>query len=400
MVETGAGQSTSFRPTPVRDGDDRFVELATRVGRQCVPRSAEHDRENTFVTENYDLLRESGYLRLPVPTELGGLGASLRQVCYAQAELARYCASTALAVNMHLYLTVVNVFRWRHGVANAEGPLRRIASEGIVLMTSGASDGIYPSAKAEKVDGGFRVTGRKTFCSQAPVANVFATSAVYEDPEKGRTILGLSVPMSAEGVEVVPTWDTMGMRATSSHDVQLTNVQIGEAQVTGRRPWGQVDLSLRTALVHFSPLVSSVYYGVAAGARDEAVRLAGGRRRGDGQPIAEDSTMQRQIGLIEHKLRTAWWVLLGALDELGDEYAPDERAVNLVQTAKRYVIDQAVDVVDLAMEAVGGSSYFRRSPLERAYRDVRAARFHPFPAEKSLLYSGRLALGLPVDKVW
>lgn len=400
MIQTGARQSTAFQTTPVREGDDRYVELAARVGTECAPRSAEHDRENTFVAENYAVLRDSGYLRLPVPTELGGLGASMRQICYAQAELARYCGSTALAVNMHLYLTLVNTFRWRRGAVNAEGPLRRIASEGIVLMTSGASDGIYPTAKAEKVDGGYRVTGRKTFCSQAPIADVFVTAAVHDDPEKGPTILALSVPMRADGVEVDETWDTLGMRATASHDVQLTNVHVGDGQVTGRRPWGQVDPSLRTALVHFSPLVSSVYYGVAVGARDEAVRVVGGRRRGDGQPIVEDPTVQRHVGLIEQKLRTAWWVLLGALDELGEDYSPDERAVDLVQTAKRYVADQAVEVVDLAMETVGGSSYFRRSPLERAYRDVRAAKFHPFAAEKSLLYSGRRTLGLPVDQVW
>lgn len=178
-----------------------FVELAAQIGAACAPRAADHNRENTFVAENFPRLRDAGYLRLPVPSELGGMGASMRQVCYAQAELARFCGSTALAVNMHLYLTLVNAFRWRRGGVGAEGPLRRIAAEGIVLMTSGASDGIYPSARAERVDGGYRVSGRKAFCSQAPVADVFVTSAVHDDPQAGHTILMLSVPMRAgEGV--------------------------------------------------------------------------------------------------------------------------------------------------------------------------------------------------------
>ncbi len=94
----------TFRPAPAALDDDRFVALATELGRQFAGRAAEHDRENSFVAENFKRMREEGYLRLAVPADLGGLGASMRQVCYAQAELAKHCASTALAVNMHLYL--------------------------------------------------------------------------------------------------------------------------------------------------------------------------------------------------------------------------------------------------------------------------------------------------------
>ena len=385
---------------PVRSDDDRFVGLAAELGREFAPRAAQHDRENSFVQENFEDMREAGYLRLAVPEELGGLGASMRQVCYAQAELAKYCASTALAVNMHLYLTLVNAYRWRRGVGSAEGPLRKVATEGIVLMTSGASDGIWPSATATKVDGGYRVSGRKMFCSQAPIGGVFVTAAAYDDPEEGPCILMMGIPRKADGFEVVENWDTMGMRATASHDIRLNDVFVAEAQITGRRPWGKDDPILRTALVHFLPLVSSVYHGVASGARDEAVRTIQGRRRGDGQFLAQDPAIQRQIGLMDQKLRMSWWALLGALDETGDDYSADEATVNAVQVAKRLIVDGAVEIVDLAMEVVGGSSYFKRSPLERTYRDVRAGAFHPFSTEKSLAYTGRMALGLPVDTIW
>lgn len=399
-TEIRSAAVTQYRPKPVRDGDDQFVELAAEIGRQCAPHAAKHDRENTFVHENFRLLREAGYLRLAVPSELGGLGASIRQVCYAQAELARYCASTALAVNMHLYLTLANVYRWRRGAAAAEGPLRRIASDGIILMTSGASDGIHPSTIAVKDGDGYRVSGRKTFCSQAPVANVFVTAARYDDPQDGPGILMMSIPTTTDGFQIVETWDTLGMRATSSHDVQLDDVFVGESQIVGRRPWGRVDPVLRNAMVHFAPPVASVYYGVACGARDEAVRVSTQRHNGAGQPLVQDPVVQRQVGMMDSKLRTAWWTLTGALDELGDHYAPDEQAVDAVQIAKNAVMAAAVEVVDVAMEVVGGSSYFKRSPLERAYRDVRAGKFHPFSPEKALTYTGRLTLGLPVDAIW
>lgn len=399
-MSAAVSNQLAYRPAPVHEGDDKFVALAADLGAQIAPRAAMHDRENTFVHENFRLLKESGYARLAVPAELGGLGASMRQVCYAQAELAKYCGSTALAVNMHLYVTLANVYRWRHGATSVEGMLRRVASDGLILMTSGGSDGIWPSATAVREDGGYRVTGRKTFCSQAPVANLLTTATVYDDPQEGMVVLAISVPVDSEGFQIVETWDTLGMRSTSSHDVQLNNVFVSEAQVAGRRPLGRVDVMLRSALVHITPPAAAVYYGVAAGARDEALRVVLQRKSGDGQPLAQDTTVQRQVGLMDFNLRTAWWSLLGALDELGENYEIGEREVNLVQMAKRSVLLAAQEVVDVAMEVVGGASYFKRSPLERAYRDVRAGKYHPFSPERVLLYAGRSALALPVDRIW
>jgi acyl-CoA dehydrogenase len=392
--------TSDYRPAPVHPGDDRFVELAAELGEQIAPRAAEHDRKNTFVTENFEILQRAGYTRLPVPEELGGLGASLRQVCFAQEELARYCGSTSLAVNMHLYVTLTNVYRWRHGAPGADGLLRRVADDGLLLMTSGGSDGLWPSATAEKVEGGYRVSGRKAFCSQAPVANVLTTLAAYDDPDEGRIVLAVGIPTSSEGVQVVETWDTLGMRGTSSHDIQLDNVFVGDGQVAARRPWGRWDPVFFNAIAHIAPTAAAVYHGVAAGARNEAVRTVLGRTSGDGRPLAEDPALQRLVGLMDAKLRTSWWSLVGALDEVGDDPPLNETMTGTLLVAKRQVVTEAVEVVDLAMEAVGGASFYKRSPLERAYRDVRAGKYHPLTPEKALYYAGRQALGLAVDQVW
>lgn len=116
-------------------GDHAFVALATSLDSVFAPLAVEHDCENTFVYETFDLLRDAGYLRLVVPRELGGLGASMRHICFAQGELARHCASTALAVTMHLYLTLSNVFRWRRGASGAEaGSTPPCESRGFTLL--------------------------------------------------------------------------------------------------------------------------------------------------------------------------------------------------------------------------------------------------------------------------
>lgn len=384
-----------YRPAAIREGDDRFVALAAELGAGFAPRAAGYDRDNRFVEENFRDLQASGYTRLAVPVELGGFGASVRQVVYAQAELARHCASTALAINMHLFVTLVTVYRRNHG-APVDGLLRRVANEDLILMSSGGSDGLWPTATAVRVEGGYRVTGRKIFCSQAPVGGAISTVAVYDDPETGPVGLAMMIPATSPGYEVVETWDTLGMRGTGSHDIQLTDVFVADAQVAGRRQIGQIDPSLRNALLHFAPLVASVYYGIAAAARDEAI-AAIARKRGAG---ADDAIVQRQVGLMETRLRTSWWALLGALDEIGDAPALDDRTIGTLQIAKRQVIADAIEIVGIASELVGGFSYFKRSPLEQAQRDVRAGLFHPFTPEKTLIHAGRMALGVDVAEIW
>jgi acyl-CoA dehydrogenase len=401
-MATAVHSSITYRPAPLRADDDRFVALAADLGARCADHAAAHDRDNTFVADSFDVLQASGYTALAVPEELGGLGASLRQVCYAQAELARSCGATALAVNMHIYITLTSVYRYRHGAAEVAGMLRRVANDHLILMTSGGSDGIYPSTIATRVEDGFRINGRKAFCSQAPIANVLSTFATYDDPAEGKVVLALGIPTSSPGLQIVETWDTMGMRGTASHDVQLDDVFVGDAQVVARQPWGRIGPVLRSALIHSGATMASVYFGIAAGARDEAVRVVTRRRTSGGGARADDPSITRLVGLMDAKLRTAWWSLLGALTELGDDfaYAVDEANVNTALLAKRCVVTQAVEVVDLALEAVGGSAYYKRSLLERAYRDVRGGPFHPLPPEKTLQFAGRLALGQPVDTIW
>jgi acyl-CoA dehydrogenase len=398
-----ADSTTSLRhtlPPPVRQDDDRFVRLAAKLAGEFAARAAEHDRDNTFVAENFEALRQAGYTVLAVPTELGGLGATPRQVCYAQAVLARGCASTALAVNMHLFLTLVNTYRWKHGAAEAEDLLRRVVTDRLILMTSGASDGLWPTATAAPEGGGYRVSGRKVFCSQAPVADVFYTYAAYDDPLAGRIVLGMGIPRGSPGFRVVETWDALGMRGTGSHDVQLDEVLIAESQITGKRPWGKLDPTLCNALIHFALPVAAVYYGIAASVRDRAVHIVRRRSGANGQPLAEDVLIQRAVGMMDARLKTSWWALLGALDELGDEftYPLDDEHLNICMLAKRSVVLAAQAVVDLAMQAVGGAAYFKRAPFERAYRDVRAGPFHPMSPETTLLFAGRSALEQPNDQ--
>jgi acyl-CoA dehydrogenase len=371
---------------------EQAVDLAAALGREIAPHATRHDREGSFVDEAYEAMTANRYLALAVPTELGGLGAGTRAVSMAQRELARHCASAALASTMHHHLVLATAWRYRRAMPGAEATLRRVADEGIVLVSTGGADFTRPRGEAVRVDGGFRVSGRKIFASQAPAGSVMVTMFPYEDPEEGRIVLNTAVPMNADGVEVLDTWDAMGMRGTGSHDVELRDVFVPDDKVMARRPYGTIDPPLQIVVSVALLPIAAVYLGIAEAARDHAVHQIAGT------PRAEQPAVLHSVGLMDNRLRVAGWALDGGLATVGDDPEPSLANVAAVMAAKREISLAAIEVCDLALDVAGGSSFYRTSPIEQCYRDVRGAKFHPFPPEETLLHAGKVALGLPADE--
>jgi alkylation response protein AidB-like acyl-CoA dehydrogenase len=366
-----------------------LTHIADSIGDEISAHAARHDAEGTFVEEGLTLLRDSGMLALAVPTELGGHGATIAQVAAFQRRLAQHCGSTALATSMHQHVVAFTAWRHRRGLPGAEATLRRVAEDGIVLVSTGGADLTHPRGDARKVDGGYRVSGRKIFASQSTHGTVLSTMFRYEDPEQGERVLNMAVPLSSDGVEVLDTWDALGMRGTASNDIVLDDVFVPDDRVLADRPYGVIDPPLQVILSIAIPIISAVYLGVAEAAHRAAVDAAASR--------SGDAVVQRQVGLMAQRLRVASWALDGALADVGDDPAPSMDTVAAVMAAKREIALAGVEVCDLAMEVAGGSAYYKGSAIERAYRDVRAAKFHPFTPEATLVHAGRLALGLPAD---
>jgi alkylation response protein AidB-like acyl-CoA dehydrogenase len=372
-----------------RDREAALVEWAASFGPVLAEHAARHDADGSWVQPAFDHLRDSGFLALAVPTELGGIGATNREVALVQRELARHCASTALASAMHQHVTAFTAWRYRRGLPGAEATLRRIVDERIVLVSTGGADLTNPRGEALKVEGGYRVTGRKIFCSQSPVGDVLSTMFLFDDPERGSRVLNMAVPLADPGVRVLDTWNTMGMRGTASNDITLEDVFVPDARVLADRPYGVVDPPLQVILTIAMPVVSAVYLGVAEAATDAAIAAVGPRRT--------DPIVQRQVGLMVNRLRIAGWALDGALTTAGNDPAPSMDTLAAVMAAKREIAAIGIEVCDLAMEIAGGPAFFKGSTIERAYRDVRGLKFHPFKAEEILVHAGRLALGEPAD---
>lgn len=361
-----------------------LADIIKDAGPTLAEHSGKHDREGTFVAESYAALKAAGFFKAAVPRELGGLGAGLRELAMAHHDLAAFDGSTSLASAMHTHSVVTLAWRHRRG-APVEKTLQRIADEGLLLISTGGSDNVRPSGVARRVEGGYAVSGRKVFASQAPAASVLATAAVTDGDEP--EIVMLSIPMSAPGVEVLDTWDTHGMRGTGSHDVLLRDVFIPDAQVGARRPVGKVDPLIRIALINGLTIITGVYLGLAQAAREEVARqLAGGNRAGE-------AVAQRLAGVVEYEYTAARLAFDGALARLGDD--PESTFDNFLTVlhAKRAVAEHGGRAIDAAMAAIGGKSFYRSSPLDRIARDFRAINYHPLTPEATLFYAGRVALG-------
>jgi alkylation response protein AidB-like acyl-CoA dehydrogenase len=376
-------QNTELPTTP-----GTLVERAAAIGPAIAEHAARHDADGTFVTEAYDALRDAGLLKAAVPTELGGDGATVSELTALQRELAHYCGSTALASSMHQHVVAFTAWRYRRGLPGAEATLRRVADEGILLVSTGGGDYTHPRGDAIKVDGGYRVSGHKRFASQSGHANVMSTMFVYDDPTEGRRVLNVAVPIAAEGVAVADNWNTLGMRGTASHDIVVEDVFVPDERVLANRPYGVVDPPLQVISQVAFPIVSGAYLGIAEAAYNAALAAAA--------PKAESPLVQRQIGRMQHRLRVASWALDGAIASLGDDdVTPSHEAYLAVMMAKAEVAEAGIEVCDLAMDVAGGPAFFKGSVIERAYRDIRAVKFHPLTPEATLVETGRHELCLP-----
>lgn len=385
-MTTSTQLRTEGTPSDQHAAAGSLVQRALALGPQIAEHATRHDVDGTFVIEAYQALRDAGLLKVAVPVELGGEGATITELTALQRELAHHCGSTALASSMHQHVVAFTAWRYRRDLPGAEATLRKVAQDGLLLVSTGGGDFTHPRGEAMPAVGGYRVSGRKRFASQSRHGSVMSTMFVLDDPEQGRRVLNVAVPLSAEGVTVIDTWDTLGMRGTASHDIVLEDVFVPTDKVLANRPYGVIDPPLQVIASIAFPIVSGVYLGVAEAACAEALTVAATR--------AEDPLVQRTVGLMRHQLQVAQWSLEGALRLVGDDPTPDHDRFLAVMTAKAEIARACIEVVDLAMDVAGGAAYFTGSVIERAYRDVRAARFHPLTPEATLLESGRQALGV------
>ena len=368
-------------------------------------RAPQYDRDNTFFSEDFDELRDTGYLRLAVPTELGGSGLSLADLVQQQRRLAYYAAPTALAINMHLYWTGVAADLWRRGDKSLQW-LLEAASAGEVFAAGHAESGndvpvLLSTTKAERVDGGYRFTGRKSFGSLTPVWTYLGIHGLdTADPAKPR-IVHAFMPRNSKGYKIEQIWDVLGMRATQSEDTILDGVVVPDRYVARVVPAGAAGIDgfvlgvLAWALLGFG----NIYYGLARRALDMTIAAAKSKRS-----IALTRTMAYHAE-VQHRVAEmglAFESIGPHLDRVADDWSKgvDHGAAwpAKIFAAKFHAVEDSWRIVDLALEVAGGFGIFKKSGLEQIFRDARLGRIHPANSMLTHEIVAKTLLGISPDE--
>jgi alkylation response protein AidB-like acyl-CoA dehydrogenase len=379
--------------------EQRFIDLAGELADDFARRTAQHDEDASFPFENYARLKESGYSILIIPEHLGGLGATLLERIKAQERLAQGCGATALAINMHFNTLGLMVDLYEKFKApNVEAKLRKIAAQRLICGGSGSEPdnaiwSLRPRTVARRVSGGWIVNGRKIFGTQSVTIDYFFAQATWEDAPQGPTILTFFIPPGeTPGLAFKDDWNVMGMRATASRSSELKDAFIPDDAVVSQYRMGRtMRLTKFFAKAPFS--IGAPYIGIALAARNFVVDFMRERPRFPlKHPMSHLPSVYNKVGEMDMLIegaRAAMWKCAAELD-IDDSATWGRKAV----ASRMIAIENSVRVVDLAMRAVGGASYFKRLPLERMFRDVRAGLYHPFDSDETLELLGKTAFGI------
>ncbi len=368
-------------------------------------RAVVHDRDNTFPSDDIAELRASGYLAALVPTARGGAGLGLAEVAVLQQRLATASPATALAVNMHLVWTGVAKVLSDRGIDDlafvqtgaAEGELFAfgISEAGNDLVLFGSDTTAEPVG-----DGSYAFTGTKIFTSLAPAWTQLGLHGLdTTSPDAPKLVFAfVSRQGAADTVVTRDDWNTLGMRATQSRTTELHGATAPADRVVRRiDPGPSADPLLFGIFAVFELLLASVYTGVARRALDVAVASVATRRsKKTGTTSSQDPDIRWRIAemaLGYDALPPQIDALARDVDALRDHGA---RWFSLLSGVKHRAVSTAKRVVDDAVLAVGGSSFFASSELSRLYRDVLAGLFHPSDPESAHAAAATAWLG-PIE---
>ena len=391
---------------PLTDKQRELIAIVDEIGPGMAARAERYDREASFPFENYADMRKAGLLGLCVPEKFGGRGADLRTYAIVSATIGKYCGATALTFNMHACSTL-----WPGILADdldmtpeqrAEHEqyrqlhFKRVVEDGAVYAQpfsegSAAAAGKAPfGTLATKVDGGWKINGRKSFASLSGAADYYGVLCTEEKPNLSmRDTLYMAVPGNSPGLTITGEWDPLGMRGTVSRTLVFKDLFVPDD--AAMMPRG-VYFQAASRWPHMFTTLSPTYMGIAIAAYEFTIKYLRGEVPGM-PPVKRRMYPTKQIAVAEMfvKLEQTRALFLRMLDDARVDPPKDAR---LRAYATQYTImENANDICRLAIRTCGGQSMLKSLPLERLYRDSRCgALMLPWTAELCLDRIGREAL--------
>jgi alkylation response protein AidB-like acyl-CoA dehydrogenase len=385
-----AEQPAAEKPGANADTSDAALEQVTLA---LAANAERYDRTAEFPWDSIHAVHDAGILTLGIGTEYGGRDLSLTEAARVMQALGRGDPSVALLTAMTVFQHVAQAKapRWPAGLYRKvvrdswERPVLLNAVRAEPELGAPARGGL-PATKVTRTADGWLLNGRKAYGTGADGLAYHLVWAVTQDEEPlvGHVI----VPGDAPGIEVVRTWDHFGLRASSTHDIVYTDVEVPLENFPGvpvaeaaRETAGFISIGLS---------LMALYVGVARAAQEFFVTFANERVPTSlGRPIASTERIQSLAGEIEAQLVQAEEVLYGLAARID---AGDEQALQRAAIAKLLITRAAITAVQTAFSALGNPGLTRNNPLERHFRDVQCCRIHPPQDDTALIAVGRRTL--------
>jgi len=403
----------SYELEPRTEAGQKFVQAAESIIDNLRSRAASADEHSNIDVDNFVDMRAAGVTSAFLPESVGGFGlTSIHDWMAGMSRLGRGDGSAAIAMNMHLAVSRGLVAGWHAARTSNNEPMATQLErqfEQILIgemyicatATEPGTDNLHPLTEAVRVDGGWRINGTKIFVTGSPVASHLAMNIrVPEEDAIGSVML----PLTTEGITPQDDWQAMGMRASGSQSIEFDNVFVAESMVRPMAPWGKwsVNLLMNRNLANL-PLLG-VFVGIAEYAVELALLAVSGKPREGKLPKSEQPAIQHMIGEMEISLATAQ-AMLGQMGQISDDFLSEHTGIDIPlarahellkdhQSMKWVVNRNAIEIVNRAMDVVGGGAFMNKSPLSRLYRDVRAGPFmQPYSPSEAREYIGKVALG-------
>jgi alkylation response protein AidB-like acyl-CoA dehydrogenase len=371
---------------------------------RCRERAPQYDLENRFFQDDFDELRAAGYLRMAIPQEFGGLGWSLPEVGRETRRLAQYAPATALALNMHNYWVGDAADAWRSGDTSVEWILREAAA-GEVFAAGHAEHGndipgLLSTTKAERVDGGYRFTGRKSFGSLTPVWTRLGMHGMDASDPAHPKIVHAFMPRDTANYTIKETWDVLGMRATRSDDTILDGAIVPDRYIARVLPAGAagVDNFILGFFTWGLTGFANVYYGLSLRIREVLVeQLKTKTSIALTRPMTYHPEVQHGIAEMTMDIETMGPHVEAIASDWSEGRVGPDWFLRLV-AMKHRTVEAAFRVADQALDLSGGFGMFKKSELERLFRDARAGKFHPANPLLTHEIVGKISLGISPDE--
>ena len=305
---------------------------------------------------------------------------------------------------MHLYWIGVAADLWRSGDTSLEWILREAAA-GEIFAAGHAESGndlpvLLSTAKAERVEGGYRITGAKQFGSLTPVWTRFGIHAMDTSNPAEPKIIHAFMARDSSGYTIKNTWDVLGMRATRSDNTVLENVFIPDRYVARAVPAGGAGIDSFILSIFAWALMGfgNIYYGLAKRALDESIAAAKSKLAGVSRWMAYRPEVQHAIAEMVIELESIAPHLESVAEDGQNGVDHGGQWPSKIFSAKYRAVEGSWRVVDLGLEVIGGHGIFRSAGYERLFRDARLGRIHPANSFLTHEVVAKTALGISLDE--